>query len=126
MAAFQLSGPPNTRIGEDADLWVWSQNHLTLGLAVIGTDGNVEAALELDQISRKIRVSSAVLVGMAAGLKGEVHKGDIVIASWVVAYEFARITKKRYVRARSRTRPILGQSRRFPNSRRHTRTGARR
>jgi nucleoside phosphorylase len=97
MAAFGLSGRPSTRLGEDSDLWLWNQNDLSLGLAVIGTDGNVEAAIELNRIAASIRVRAAALVGMAAGLEGEVSKGDIVIASWVVAYEFARVTKGTYV-----------------------------
>lgn len=97
MAAFSLSGPPTVRLGEDSDLWLWSQDGLSLGLGVIGTDGNVEAAIELNRIAASIQVRAAALVGMAAGLEGEVKKGDIVIASWVVAYEFTRLTKRRYV-----------------------------
>lgn len=108
MAAFGLSGPPSARLGEDSDLWLWMQDDLSLGLGVIGTDGNVEAAIELNRIASSIKVRAAALVGMAAGLEGEVNKGDIVIASWVVAYEFTRLTKRRYV---SRAKPYQADMR---------------
>jgi nucleoside phosphorylase len=39
---------------------------------------------------------------MAAGLPGSVKKGDVVVATWVVAYEFVRVTKQRHI---SRPRP---------------------
>ena len=96
-AAFGLSGPPTRRLGEDSDLWLWRQNDLSLGLSVIGTDGNVEAAIEIGRITSSVKVRAAALIGMAAGLRGSVKKGDIVIASWVVAYEFARVTRRKYV-----------------------------
>lgn len=108
MSAFGVSGPPSSRLGEDCDLWRWEERGLHIGLAVIGTDGNAEAAIELTRIAMSISVRAAVLVGMAAGLEGEVKKGDLVIASWVVAYEFARVTTQKYI---SRAKPYQADMR---------------
>jgi nucleoside phosphorylase len=102
LTVFGLDPAGKTRFGDDCDLWLWQSNGLSLGLAVIGTDGNVEAAIEVNRIAAHVQFRAAALVGMAAGLKGSVKKGDVVVASWVVAYEFARITRQRHI---SRAKP---------------------
>ncbi|MFL6108101.1 MAG: hypothetical protein ACJ72L_14155 [Marmoricola sp.] len=102
MAVYGLEPGGKTRFGDDCDLWLWDTNGLSVGLAIIGTEGTVEAAIAVNRIHAHVTFRTAILVGMAAGLPGPVKKGDVVVANWVVAYEFVRVTKQRHV---SRPRP---------------------
>lgn len=109
LQAFNVSNvDPDIRLGEDCDLWLAEIDGLNVGIGVIGSDGNVEAAIEVNRIASQIRFSAAVLVGMAAGLQSEVKKGDVVVSSWVAAYDFVRATPTEYV---SRAKLYPGDSR---------------
>lgn len=96
MDVFGLTGPPDLDLGEGCRLWTWTHDGLQIGLAVVGTDGNVESAIEVLRIFGQQRFRTAVMVGMAAGLEGSVRKGDVVVSTWVVAYEFARLAVRKY------------------------------
>lgn len=78
----------------DSELWTTYQHGLSVGIALVGTDGNVEAAIEVGKISVLVDFSAAILVGMAAGVPGEVDLGDVVVATSVLSYEFQRLTKE--------------------------------
>lgn len=72
--------------------WVASRDGVRYAIAMVGAAGNVEAAVVMGALTEAVRPKAAVLVGMAAGVRGEVKLGDIVVGEAVLAYEFARAT----------------------------------
>lgn len=99
LAAFGITHDTLPDIGRGSPgvrVWTKSQGDVRIGIGVIGTDGNAEAASALLGISSILPFKAAVLVGMAAGLESEVSLGDVVISSWVAAYEFVRTTPGRF------------------------------
>lgn len=86
-------GTPPVKLGEDCDLWIAQRANRSVAIGMIGTDGNTEAAIELGRIAALVDFKAATLVGMAAGVESETMKGDVVVATSVLAYEFARMTE---------------------------------
>ena len=73
--------------------WISETAGLRLGIAMVGAAGNLDTALTLGSLLNSLSASSAVLIGMCAGVRGKVERGDVVIAESVVAYEYQRITE---------------------------------
>lgn len=63
----------------------------SFAIANIGTDGNVESALKTAQLFTSLKVRLPVLVGMAAGVRGEVSLGDVVVGQQVWAADFEKL-----------------------------------
>lgn len=84
-------GHPTVAFGRDNELWMGDRDGVSIAIGVIGNDGNAEAAIELGRIAALIDFKAAVLVGMAAGVEAEIRKGDVAVASAVLAYEFVRL-----------------------------------
>jgi nucleoside phosphorylase len=91
-----------TDLGDGAEAWLVSNAGTRYGIAMIGNDGNVESAIEVKNLFKNTAFRAAILLGMAAGVRGEVDLGDVVVAHSVYAYDFVRATK---VRSFSRAKP---------------------
>ena len=59
---------------------------------MVGSAGNVETAVFLASLAERVTFKSCVLVGMAAGVPGEVSLGSVIIAERVLAYKFMLMT----------------------------------
>lgn len=97
LAALKLPAEPDREFPDDVRLWTFESEGRQVGLTVVGSDGNVESAIEVLGVDAQCRFRAAVLIGMAAGLAGEVAKGDLVVSSWVIAHEFVRVTGRKYL-----------------------------
>lgn len=75
-------------------LWCVDIEGMRVGIATIGSDGNVEAAVEIGMLVQEVSFPAAVLVGMAAGVQGQVALGDLVVSRHVIAYESVRLTNE--------------------------------
>ena len=82
-------------LGSGGEIWIVKHAETRYGIATIGDDGNVESAIQVKDLFRHTRFNAAVLLGMAAGVLGDVELGDVVIASSVHAYDFVRATPVR-------------------------------
>lgn len=74
--------------------WLVSRDGLDYAIAMVGTAGNVEAAGALSDIYSVLRFRAAVMVGMAAGVRGPTRLGDVVVSEFLLAYEFQRMTTR--------------------------------
>jgi len=54
--------------------------------------GNIDAAIATTRLMHRWRPASVVMVGIAGGVPGKVHLGDIVVAEFVFYYEQAKLT----------------------------------
>jgi adenosylhomocysteine nucleosidase len=95
LAAFEVpeDSMPSTLGTSGLCAWFADRDGLRYAIAMVGTAGNVESALVLGGLRETLSTSCAVLVGMAAGVRGDVNLGDVVVAEQVVAYEFARMVE---------------------------------
>jgi nucleoside phosphorylase len=64
---------------------------LTVAVTMIGQARNVSCAIGCDRAFNLYEVRSALLIGIAAGLKTKVKLGDVVAAESVLDYEYARL-----------------------------------
>jgi nucleoside phosphorylase len=89
LRAFGLAFPatPTPLIG-GGEAWLAEYRGTKYAIACVGTDGNVESAIKLLQLFQGLAFRLPVLVGMAAGVRGEVNLGDVVIAEQVWAADF--------------------------------------
>lgn len=86
-------GTTSLMFRDQAELWTATHSGITYGIANVGTDGNVESAIEVGKLWSHVSFQAAVLIGMAAGVRGQTALGDVIVASSVLAYEFQRMTK---------------------------------
>lgn len=91
--AVQLPATPERLYGGAEAFFVEDQG-TQYAIASVGVDGNVESALKFGRLVQGLRFKLAVLVGMAAGVKGEVQLGDVVVSEqvWAVDFEIVRPT----------------------------------
>jgi nucleoside phosphorylase len=61
-------------------------------LASIGSAGNASSSALATQMIERYRPSVVLLVGIAAGMRGKVRIGDVVLSERVVAYEHEALT----------------------------------
>lgn len=83
----QRAGNPRS-LAFDTEVWITEIGGCTFALSSIGTDGNVESALKIAALLQGLRCRAAFLVGMAAGVKGKVSAGDVVVSEEVWAADF--------------------------------------
>jgi hypothetical protein len=70
------------------EAWTVEADGKRFAIAMVGTAGNVESAIVLGGLCALVEPTAAVLVGMAAGVRGRVKLGDVVVAEGILAYEF--------------------------------------
>lgn len=68
-----------------------TREDISYAIAMTGTAGNVESAIVLGGLVNALRPRAAALIGMAAGVRGKVKLGDVVVAETVFAYEFKKM-----------------------------------
>lgn len=61
-------------------------------LVLVSSMGSVQAALETYDSLRRTKATHAVLLGIAAGIPGEVSLGDVIIPDQICYYESVKIT----------------------------------
>jgi len=72
--------------GSEAYLVEWEG--VRYAISWVGTDGNAESALKIAGLFTALEYRLAVLIGMSAGVKGEVDEGDVVVAESIWAVDF--------------------------------------
>jgi nucleoside phosphorylase len=65
---------------------------LNLAVAFIGDQGNSTASASTTKLLMEIRPRLVLLTGTAAGIRGKVKLGDVIVCGLVVDYEGARLT----------------------------------
>lgn len=93
LAAFGKSaGEPDDRVAGGRALRFARHSGVRYGISAVGVDGNTESAIAFGRLFEVLRPSSAVLIGMAGGVEGEVGIGDVVVTEHVYAYDFRRVS----------------------------------
>jgi nucleoside phosphorylase len=64
---------------------------LNIILTMVAEKGNVPCAITCSKLLHKYDVELCVLVGIAAGKKGEVELGDVIAADTILDYEMAKL-----------------------------------
>ena len=72
--------------------WTTSVNGCDVLISMVGSAGNVQTAVVMNELKASFSLRCAALVGMAAGLEGKVALGDVVVAEQILEFEFARMT----------------------------------
>lgn len=72
--------------------WTTCVNGSDILISMVGSAGNVQTAVVMNELKTSFNLRCAALVGMAAGLEGKVSLGDVVVAEQILEYEFARMT----------------------------------
>jgi nucleoside phosphorylase len=93
LAAFEIAPGSDARVDGDLRVWFVERDGVRFCIAKVGTDGNTESAIIFGRLYAALHPRTAVLVGMAGGLKGKVSAGDVVVAQHVHAYDFRKLTK---------------------------------
>lgn len=71
-----------------------TRSELKLGICMVGEARTLPCAIACIKIFTSIKVHTAILIGIAAGLKEKVSTGDVVIAETIIDYEGKRITEE--------------------------------
>jgi len=71
-----------------AEAYLCTHDGVRYAIGLVGTDGGTESALGLGRLLLGVKTGLAILVGMAAGVRGPVHVGDVVVAEEVWAVDF--------------------------------------
>lgn len=90
-------GRAGVSLGSDVEYWPQDFGGVKYGVAMIGSDGNVESAIEVGKLLSEIDARVFVLVGMAAGVRKAIGLGDVVVASNVIDYETAVLQPDRTI-----------------------------
>jgi nucleoside phosphorylase len=85
-------GESPSRIGTSDEIMFVKRRDVVFGIAYIGFAGNVESAMRVAELITRIEFRAAILIGMAAGVAGEVKLGDVVISESVIAFEYVTLT----------------------------------
>jgi nucleoside phosphorylase len=85
-------GPHDTIFWHGAVRSALRQCDYSVALAAIGSAGTASAAALATQMIERYRPSVVLLVGIAAGMRGKVRIGEVVLSERVVAYELAALT----------------------------------
>lgn len=93
LAAFQVDALKDKFSHSGDDLWVFQRGDVTYGLAMVGVAGDVETALRIGELRAVVSFDAAILIGMAAGVQGEINIGDVVVSESVIGYEYQTLTK---------------------------------
>ena len=63
----------------------------TVELVLVGSMGSVQAALETNDSLRRTKAPHTVLLGIAAGVPGEISLGDVILPDQILYYESAKV-----------------------------------
>ena len=85
-------GAPKVDLGNGLEVALVTVDGASFAIGMAGPSGNVESAIVLGGLCALIDFEASILVGMAAGVRGEVNLGDVVVAEEVLAYEYAEMT----------------------------------
>lgn len=76
---------------------------------VIGSAGNADAASAATALLKDVRPRVLLLVGIAAGIRGKIKIGDVVLSERVVGYESAVLEKTKKGRKKTIPRPEIAR-----------------
>ncbi|WP_328858105.1 hypothetical protein OG579_03425 [Williamsia herbipolensis] len=94
LSAFGVAvGVPSVTLAHDCEVWRAEHSGVSYAIAIIGDDGNVESAIAMGKLWSFVQFKAAIMVGMAAGVRGKTKLGDVVFGSTILAYEFQRMTE---------------------------------
>lgn len=107
-------GRAGVSLGADVEYWPQDFAGVKYGVAMIGSDGNVESAIEVNKLLAEVDAKVFVLVGMAAGVRKSIGLGDVVVASHVIDYETAVLRPDRTIHRPKTYTPRLRSLQRIP------------
>jgi nucleoside phosphorylase len=107
-------GRAAVELSPNVEYWPQELGGVKYGVAMIGSDGNVESAIEVEKLLGEIEAKVFVLVGMAAGVRKAVNLGDVVVASHVIDYETAVLRPDRTIHRPKTYTPRLRSLQRIP------------
>lgn len=90
------------------EVYFLESDGLSIALAWVGTDGNVESAMKSAALFAILGARLAVLVGMAAGVVGKMELGDVAVSEAVWAADFEVLKKKGSI-PKPKTYPVAGR-----------------
>lgn len=79
---------------EGEQVWLQTVGQARTAIVCVKTAGNVDSAYLLTRMWCALRFPAAVLIGMAAGVEGQVEIGDVVVADGIMGYESITLTSK--------------------------------
>lgn len=79
---------------EGEQVWLQTVGDARTAIVCVRTAGNVDSAYLLSRMWFALRFPAAVLIGMAAGVEGQVEIGDVVVADGILGYESVTLTTK--------------------------------
>lgn len=79
---------------EGEQVWLQTVGDARTAIVCVRTAGNVDSAYLLSRMWCALRFPAAVLIGMAAGVEGQVELGDVVVADGILGYESITLTNK--------------------------------
>lgn len=68
------------------------QNNYTIAVTMLSQMGNVEAGIHTTRAINVLKPRCVLMVGIAAGIKGKVELGDVIVSTEVIYYEQAKRT----------------------------------
>lgn len=91
--------PPSVQTDDfhawDCSLLVANGDTISLVVILVGRSRNTRCAMAVSALGNRYQIDAALIVGIAAGVRGKVNLGDVIIPDQVLDYEEQRLEKRK-------------------------------